>query len=341
MKVVVFTDLHISIYNVEAVLNIVNQIVDYCKKNRIFTIIFAGDMFEARKAQPLLSLKVFENILEIFKKDDIRFICIPGNHDKNDYISCDSYLDQYKYTPNFNLSNDLYEFDLYEGARFHFMPFFKEEVYIEKFKPDLLKGGNNYLFTHIGIDGVLNNSGDVVKNPIDKKIFKGFDKVFSGHYHNRSKVGDNIFYIGSVMPTNFGEDNDKGFMVLNEDGSHEFINLSFPKYEKIVVDISKFDKKQEQELLQKYSNSGDNIRFEFIGDPSKISSLDKVKFEIVGIDVVTKNNEVEETVNVAEFDEFIEFDENTLLNEFDEFCKVNEIDNKEIGLVYLKQKLNV
>lgn len=337
-KIVVFSDLHISIYNVEAVLNIVNQIVDYCKKNKIFTVICLGDVFDSRKAQPLLSLKLFEKILFEFYQVGIEFICIKGNHEKVDYNSNDSYLDQYYHYPGFKLyDND--ELDLFERIRFHFLSFFNEEVYIENLKPDLLKNGKNYLFTHIGINGVLNNSGERVNNPIKNELFKDFDKVFSGHFHNRYENGK-IIYIGSVMPTNFGEDNDKGFMILNENGSYEFVNLNFPKYEKVLIDINNFDKEQEQKLLQEYSNSGDHIRFEFMGDSSKIKSLDKTKFEVVGIDVVAKNSDIEGIVNIEEFDELIEFDENSLLSEFDEFCKINELSDKEIGLNYLKQKLN-
>lgn len=340
---IVFSDLHITLQNEKEVLNIIQQIIDICKDKKVYTVSIIGDIFESRKSQPLLCLKTFEKILTMFNRQDIRIIAIQGNHDKVDYISEDGYLDQFQHWPGFALIRDYENVDLIEGTRYHFIPYFDEETtylnYLDQVH--LLKDGKNYLFTHIGINGVLNNDGENIYNPVKKELFKDFDKVFTGHFHNRSKVGKNIFYIGSIMPKNFGEDNEKGCMVLNNDGTHEYINLSFKKYEKLVVNIDNFDKKQEQELLQKYSNHPDNIRFEFTGDPSKIKSLDKMKFETVGIDVTTKNKEVTETVNVAEHDEFVTYDNKMILEqEFPEFCEKNELTDIEIGTEYLKQQLD-
>jgi DNA repair exonuclease SbcCD nuclease subunit len=336
-----FTDLHITLYNEKEVLYIIRQIIDVCNVKHIKQAICIGDVFESRKSQPLLCLKTFEKILIMFNEAKIHLICLSGNHDKTNYQSEDSFLDPFQNWPNFKLIRK-YEFIDDNYGRFHFIPYFDEETTYLSYlnRVDYLKDGKNYLFTHIGIDGVINNDGNNVYNPVKKDLFKGFDKVFIGHFHNQSKVGKNIFYIGSIMPKDFGEDNNKGCSILNGDGSHEHITLSFKKYEKVVVNVDNFTKDKEQELLKKYSNHNDNIRFEFIGDPSKIKSLDKMKFETVGIDVVTKNKEVEETVNVAEHDKFVTFDDKMILEqEFPEFCEKNELTDIEIGTNYLKQKL--
>lgn len=340
---ILFSDLHIHLHNVEAVLNVVDQIIDICKKYKSDLAICLGDVFDSRKAQPLQSLKVFEQILIKFEKAKITLICIPGNHDKVNYESYDSYLDQYKHWPCLELF-DRYHYISGPKVKYHFLPFFDEETYISLYKSHLLltaeafNADKNYLFTHIGVNTAFNNEGQKISSYIMPSLFKNFDKVFTGHYHNQSKVG-NIYYIGSIMPNNFGEDNEKGCTVLFEDGSHEFIKLSFPKYEKIVIDIDQFNKEKEQELLQKYSNSKDYIRFEFIGDSSKINSLDKTKFEIVGIDVKTKNKEIEAVINISEFDEFVEFTRDSLVDEFQKFCEINDINDSELGLEYLNKHL--
>jgi exonuclease SbcD len=338
---ITFSDLHIHLHNEEEIVNIIEQIIIKCKENNINIALCLGDIFESRKAQPLQSLKIWERVLELFKENNIQLICISGNHDKTNYISEDSYLDQYKHWPGFKLIRNYENIDIEIGIRWHFIPYFEEETTYLKYleQVHLLKDGKNYLFTHIGIDGILNNSNEEVKNPVTKELFKQFKKVFVGHYHNIS-THDNIEYIGSVMPKNFGEDNNKGCTILYSDGSHELINLVFKKYEKIVVDINSFDKKKEQELLMEYSNHNDYIRLEFVGDSSKIKSLDKNKFESVGIDIKTKNEEVEETVNTSEHTEFIEFDDRSLVKEFDEFCEINELTDVEIGKGFLNQKLN-
>ena len=56
------------------------------------------------------------------------------------------------------------------------------------------------------------------------RIFSPFDKVFVGHYHNRTVIpGTGIEYIGSSRQHNFGEDEEKGYTVLYTDGTHEFV----------------------------------------------------------------------------------------------------------------------
>jgi DNA repair protein SbcD/Mre11 len=336
---IIFSDLHIHLHNEEEIINITHEIIKQCLINHIKTAICLGDVFDSRKSQPLQSLKTFEKVLQLFIDMHIDLICIPGNHDKISYISKDSYLDQYQYWPGFRLIRDYEYIDLFKGIRFHFIPYFEEETtYIKYLEQVELKYEQNYLFTHIGIDGVLNNSKEEVKNPVTKDIFKQFDDVFIGHYHNSSDHG-NIHYIGSIKPNNFGEDNNKGCTILYDDGSFELIPLTFKKYEKIVIDIDSFDNKKEQELLKEYSKSDNHIRFEFVGDSSKLKSLDKMKFESVGIDITVKNKEVEETVNIVEYDEFIEFDDKSLLVEFDEFCKINDLTDIEIGQDYLNHKL--
>lgn len=345
---IIFSDLHIHLYNEEEVISIIKQIIVKCEENKINQVICLGDCFDSRKSQPLQSLKTWEKILLLFNKAKIELICISGNHDKVNYLSEDSYLDQYQHWPGFKLIRDYENIDFEKGKRFHFIPYFEEETTYLKYldQVDLLDEGilkeknKNYLFIHIGIDGVFNNSNEVVQNPVKKELFEKFDKVFVGHYHNVNQVDKNIFYIGSIQPIDFSENNDKGCTILFDDGSHELIKLKFKEYEKIVIDIDSFDKKKEQEFLQKYSKSENYIRFEFVGNSSKISSLDKVKFESVGIDVKTKNKEIEETVNVAEYDEFINYDNKSLLIEFKEFCDISELIDIEIGEDYLKQKLD-
>lgn len=351
---IVFSDLHISLQNEKEVLDIINQIINICKEKKISIAAILGDVYESRKSQPLLCLKTFEKILDIFKDNDIELIGEPGNHDKISYQSEDSYLDQVKHWPGFILIRNYDFFDIIEGIRYHFIPYFDEEItylnYLNQVKllnenntmfQNSEKGYKNYLFTHIGIDGVLNNDGENVNNPVKKELFKDFDQVFIGHFHNYTNINKNIHYIGSVMPINFGEDNNKGCVLLNDDGTFEHIVLSFKRYEKIVIDVDKFTKEEENRLLQKYSNHKDNIRFEFTGDSSKVKSLDKAKFEIVGIDVVTKNKEVEETVNVAQHDEVVVYDNKMILEqEFPEFCEKNELENIEIGEKYLKEQLD-
>jgi DNA repair exonuclease SbcCD nuclease subunit len=73
----------------------------------------------------------------------------------------------------------------------------------------LARGGGgdiNIMVTHIGFDGVVNNDGSEVESVLKPNKFSRFTRVLVGHYHNASKLGENVYYTGSVYQNNFGED---------------------------------------------------------------------------------------------------------------------------------------
>ena len=74
-------------------------------------------------------------------------------------------------------------------------------------------------------------------------IFEPFDRVFAGHYHNRTKVaGTRIEYIGSSRQFNFGENEEKGYTILCADGSAEFVrNRVNQRYRTLDVTAAEVD----------------------------------------------------------------------------------------------------
>ena len=197
----------------------------------------------------------------------------------------------------------------------------------------------NVLLTHIGIDGVLNNDGlGVESKTVKTGIFKGFDLVLIGHYHNAQRVSRKIHYIGSTHQQNFGEDDKKGIVVLNEDLSFERIPTKYKKYIKQVftrVELSEIDR-----FVKKYKDSEHNIRFVFKVTEEESLNIDREKIQNAGIEVRV------ERVNDKFYDEDIEdttisYSSKDLMNNFKEYCKMNKIDPKQIvkGSNILQNKL--
>ncbi len=334
-----FTDTHLKKDNVEQNRSIFKQANELCKKMKIEKIIGLGDFFESREAQPLKVLKTFGELLLNFK--DVEFFALAGNHDKVNLDSEDSYLDEFEFHPNLTVIRDMF-FIVHAPIFIWFIPYFKEETtyikYLSKIKEaqktikEIPRNVIQILCTHIAVNGVKNNENHEVMDGVEQSKFNMFDKVFTGHYHNQSKVGKNIYYIGSAYSKNFGEDNEKGFTILYDDGSHEFIKAEFKEYNKVVVDLNK--EVNLTKLLSQYSNHKDYIRFEFVGSKEKLKSLDRNKFTSVGIDVKTKIDKIE--TKAIKNDEFIIFDKETIKEEFDKFCKIDKIDDVKYG----KEKLN-
>ena len=88
------TDWHIDKDNIEEIKSLIIQKLELAKSLNINKVFGLGDFFESRKSQPLQNLKGFGEILQLFEKYGVELIAIPGNHDKLNYLSEDSYLDE-------------------------------------------------------------------------------------------------------------------------------------------------------------------------------------------------------------------------------------------------------
>lgn len=346
-KAIFITDTHLSPSSVELNKDIFEQVISKAKELGLEKVYHGGDIFDSRKAQPLTVLKSFEEILDRFLEEGLMLIAIPGNHDKNDYNSKDSYLDPFKYHPAFVLYSEYGIEELSKYSDIALLPFFSESgtysEYLKNLNKHIKEDKRTFLLTHIAVNGVKNNDGSQVENSITEDTFSKYSLVIIGHYHNRSNTAHNIMYMGSAYQSNFGEDSKKGFMLLSEtdDGGFEteFIQSHFPEYKKVVLDLNEVTPVEAERLIEDYDTENDNVRFVFKGSYEKINAIDKNKFKRQGVDVKLESLELEVGIIEAQNEEFVSFDKEEIKKEFDSFCDSNEIDNKETGKKYLTQIL--
>lgn len=346
---VLINDIHLDKDNGVLVKDIFNQLINVChdyETNRIFC---GGDIFTNRSGQPLQCLTDWKEILNVLSSNDIELHLIPGNHDKTDSDDEKSYLDVY----NESCVN-LYRNGscvLIDGCIIAFIPFFKDEKWLFEYekvsgniKEKIQKMGikNNFpliLITHLGFDGVMNNDGSKVCSIIKPSIFKDWTKVLIGHYHNASKLADNVFYTGSAYQNNYGENiTDKGFTVIFNDGSIKFIPSKFPKYIKESVDVN--DKSNLMNLLEKYEGENfDHIRFVFSGKKEDCQKINISEINRYGIDCKFEIDETKEAIEISESDSVLSYDKKTLTKDFLKFCTDNEIKGKNFkyGFDLIKQ----
>ncbi len=339
---ILFTDPHLHEDNIDQITDIARQVIDLAKKNEIDVVFLLGDVFKSRKSQTLVVLNAFEEILKMFDRADIVLYAFPGNHDKVNYESEKSYLSAYKHWPNFTLVSD-YDRETFGDILVHCIPFFKEDTvyseYLKKAIDNINLNKKNILLSHIALTGSVNNDGSSISNNLKASQFAKFDWVYLGHYHDQQQIASNIYHIPSVCQNNFGENNEKGFMFLLEDGTVEFVKSKFREYKKISIDLHKVKPEEVNELTAQYreESQDNNIRFEFIGSKSQLSSIDKHKFIQLGIDVKTKDIEIETDVD---FDNIqLEYNKESILEAFEECCDINGWKFSE-GEVYLKPILN-
>lgn len=343
---IISNDWHIDHRNGEVVYGIVKQKLEYAKSKGISVVYIIGDVFESRQAQPLANLKSFEKILTLFEEYEILGGFIPGNHDKTDYSSEDSFLDAYKHWPYVSVYKErIYFSEEDHNIVFHLLPFFEEEILNKEI--DSIEVGHGFkhiLLSHFALCGSQNNDGKLVENSITKKLLSKFDKVYLGHYHNTQEVTKDIIHLPSLYQKNFGEDENKGFTVLYTDGTYKIIQSNFKKFTTVKVDLNKVGKKELTQLLVELStkSANENIRIKFSGDKDKQDSLklqsDAIKKE--GLDVKFEDPDIIVSIEEAEEGNVVEFTDSSILEEFEAFNEKEKFEDYKKGLTYLKKAVN-
>ena len=338
----IITDTHLKDENIETNKSVYQQTIDFCKKNGLDKIYHLSDIFNSRKAQTQQVLvDGFTEILDNLHNHGIQLITFPGNHDKTDYSSTKSFLHPFQHHPAFTLIDDYFNFPLAENIVCHFLPFFSDEEYQQR----LVQIASAYtptenvadiLFTHIGITGARMNNGTEVVS-ISQSSFGLFDKVYIGHYHDKQIFGDGKFnYVGSTIQHNYGETPDKGLTVLYDDLTWETIELDFPRFLNIEIDISKLTPQDIQDLKDEKAKSDDNLRVILCGPEEQVKSFNKHIFLESGISVEQKVDKLQK----QEIEERVEpFTSVTLLEEFEKFTEKQNLSKSSSlkGLDYLKQ----
>ena len=281
---IIFNDAHLKTGNEQDIIHSVRHMIKYAVKNEVSDLIFAGDLFDSRSFQRQSVLQAFDEILRLINKAGLTLYIFPGNHDKTVYASYDSFLDVYRHYPNVVFNRELSVIKL-DQVTITLLPFFSDDMLIpmlEEAEP------TDVLISHFEMAGSTHLGKVSEKSTINKKLLSKFTKTYLGHYHNHHEISKDIVHLPSLRQSNFGEDENKGFAVLNKDLSYELIKGDFKSFKKITIDINKTTAKQLKELITTHENSSDTIRFEFVGDESKLKALDKSLFNGSGIDVKIK-----------------------------------------------------
>jgi len=323
------TDLHLTKDNGELVKDIIGQLINVCHQYGVKHIFDGGDNFTNRSGQPLSTLTDFQDIIDMVEEDGLTMHIIPGNHDKTDPNSRKSYLDLYRRsgTKVYDRADGI----LVGGVCVYFVPYFGEEKWLEEFETlNIDVEETNFLITHIGFDGVRNNDGSLVESSIKPSMFKMFDKVLIGHYHDASKLSENVIYTGSAYQNNFGENiTDKGFTVLYSDGSIKFVPSKFPKYIKEVIEVK--DKESTRNLMEKYDGENyDHVRFLFKGSKVDFANINTSEIHKLGIDIKFESTEETEAIEMSESESVLLYDKQSVMKDFIAFSKQQSISGKQL-----------
>ena len=327
-------DIHVSKDNVPEFIKNWNEALEICKANKIKDIVIGGDLWQSRSAQTLSVLMAVRQALIKASLAGMGVIIAEGNHCKVDQESLLGYSHIFSEYHNVFVISDYHVFDLGRNVFFYVMSYFPENgSFTERFEKMLddkfNESATNLLYIHEGIRGGLATSTD---KELPAAMFKDFDKVFVGHYHDRKKIpGTKIEYIGASRQHNFGEDEEKGYTIVFNDGSSKLVkNQVNMRYRVLDLSINQLDNVPEQKEGYKtktriHCTSSEAVKI----DKTKLTELG-YKVEVISEDVCTKAED-------KALDE--KFDKSGLKAEYLQFCSDKDIQDVEMGLFYL-DKIN-
>ena len=336
-------DIHISKDNIPAFKANWQEAIDICRKMDVKEIAIGGDLFFSRAAQTLDVLLAVHDALLTAAEHGIHVTIAEGNHDKVNQENERGYCHVFDQHSNVLVCDEYVSLPLGDDCRFvlHMMGYFPEDgsfcTRLDRLKEEALDPKRlNFLYIHEGINGALGQPND---KELPAKIFEEFDKVFVGHYHNRTIIDKTrIEYIGSSRQHNFGEDEEKGYTVIYTDGSHEFIkNQANTRYRMIDVAAERAGLHLMDELREIDADGRYKVKVRVHAPQAAMKSVDKTALLDAGATKVELIADDEEMLEVAASSLFEKFDSHRIRETYEEFCREKQIDDVAIGLEYLSK----
>lgn len=232
MQIAILTDTHFGARNdsqqfLDYFLDFIeNQFLPECEKRNIKHVLHLGDLMDRRKFVNYNTLNnVRQRFLEKLQERDISMWCLIGNHDT-----------YYKNTNSVNSLNELFSDRFtrfvsidkpqvldFDSLKIAMIPWINKEneaecmEFIRDCDADILCG-------HLELNGYEVLRGVKFDGGMDDTSLRKFDKVLSGHFHQRQRK-NNVHYLGTPYQITFSDLREtKGFYILDsETKDMEFI----------------------------------------------------------------------------------------------------------------------
>ena len=211
------------------------------EKEGVRVIFDLGDTFDNRKSMDFNTFhRVRENYFERLKPYNVHMIL--GNHctyykNTNRINSPELLLEQY---PNIKIYSEPTEV-LMGKKVFLMLPWINKENQEDVFRR-LETSEADICCGHLELDGFEVTPGMTMDHGMDPKLFHRFSRVWSGHFHHRSKRG-NVQYLGNPYQMFWNDYKDtRGFHIYDTESDRlKFIPNPYEIFDKIFYDDTSVD----------------------------------------------------------------------------------------------------
>ncbi len=202
----------------------------------IKTIINLGDTWENRTAlNPVTFKRAREFYFDEIERRGMKQIMIMGNHDVHYRSTNDVNLIEFlekMYPESVKIVRKPMVMNM-DGVKFGLIGWINKEnlaeslEWLETVDADFIGG-------HFEINDFEMTKGHVATHGFDRKMFKRFEHVYSGHFHVRSTIG-NITYLSNPSQTSWGDHGlEKGFHIFDtKTRTMNPVNNPFEMYKEI------------------------------------------------------------------------------------------------------------
>ena len=326
MKVAIITDQHFGarknskLFH-EYFLKFYNEVFfPYLEEHGITTIVDMGDTFDSRKGIDFSALAGQKNYYDPLREMGVTIHTVVGNHtayykNTNNVNAVDLLLREYDNVIVYSEPTEAKLGDL----NVVFIPWINDENQESTFK--LIKNTSSVCaMGHLELRGFRVNRAVVMEQGIESKLFEKFSKVFSGHYHTRSSIGD-IHYLGNPYEMFWTDVNDtRGFHIFDtETLEHTPVNNPFKLFHNIYYEDTPhqtFDTREYEDKIVKVvvRKKSDTKKFEKFVDKLQASNVADLK--------IVENFDFGGWYDKVESDTFESEDTLTILNRYIEEADV-------------------
>lgn len=239
--ILIFSDLHVHAHKqspkrLDDGIECLKWVIETARNHNIKEVLFLGDLFQDRQRVHVLA---YNRVYELLKTADINFTILIGNHDMWFYDKRDvSSIIPFGALSNVTIIGESTTLAI-NNLPIDFAPYSVNPASVLsnfKTKSPILCG-------HFAVTGALLNfvyktysevevESDSDMVPVTAALFKGWEKVFLGHYHGAQTI-DNIEYVGSPMELTWNESTQQKHVILFDSKTFEkkyIINTFSPRH---------------------------------------------------------------------------------------------------------------